>query len=207
MCATAAGGIAAIIAPFIPDVMIGTNWTNSDELRELAFHELGHASLYPSMGNAYWEQVAIAELVADNLVGHPWGISTSQGAGRIAISESWAEHIGHVIADGKYGSNTSSGVAFIDVLEETRNFRASHIPIGIYLDLFDTGVEPVSSDVVGGGSGIVSDGVSGFTTGQIFGLYDPTITSPTVLQTRINTSLVSGSGNTTAAVNALFLSY
>ena len=208
MFAGAGGSITTLIALFIPDVMIGANWNNSDELRELAFHELGHASLYPSMGNLYWEQLALAELVADALDGHPWGVSTSEGAGRIAVVESWAEHLGHIIAHGKYGVNNSIPFdTYLRRLEETRNFRANHVPIGIYLDLFDTGTEPISNDVFTGGAGTVMDNVSGFTTGQIFGLFDFSITSPTILQSRINTSLTPGSGNTVSAVNDLFSSY
>ena len=208
MYAAAGGAIAGRIAPLIPDVMIGTNWNNSDELRELAFHELGHASLFPSMGTSYWQDLAIAELVADILDGHPWGVPTSQGAGRIAIVESWAEHVGHLFADEKYGVNNSIPfVTYLRRLEERRNFRANHVPIGIYLDLFDTGTEPVSSDFLTGGSGTVVDNVSGFTTGQIFGLFDPSVTSPAILQSRINTSLTPGSGNTVSVVNDLFSSY
>ncbi len=136
------------------------------------------------------------------------GFSTSLGAGRIAIVESWAEHIGHVFTDMKYGTmNNINANTYLARLEETRNDAPMHIPIGIYHDMFDTGIEPTSFDNRGGGSGVVLDAVSGITNSQIFNLFDASVTSPLILRDRINTSVIPGSTNTEASINSLFASY
>ena len=77
----------------IPDVMISIDFDKSDVLKRLVNHELTHASHYTVVGNAYWMDIIAAEIQADNISGSPHGNPSNWQACKIAITESWAEHI------------------------------------------------------------------------------------------------------------------
>ncbi|MGH1433952.1 MAG: hypothetical protein ACRBG0_05790 [Lewinella sp.] len=206
--ATAGGITAASVANFVPDVMIGTNHSFSDRLADIGFHELGHAGIYHNVGSAYWQDLATAEIVADNETGHPWGNASVMGAGHISIMESWAEHVSHHFTHAQYGSNTSDfDVTYIRRLEQTRNFTDGHIPIGIYQDLYDGGEELVSQDRIGPWVGTVNDQVRDISIQQIFNLITSQVTNPDELRIRINSDIVPGTNNTTTDINRLFNSY
>lgn len=206
--ASAAGITAASVANFVPDVMIGINYSFSDQLAETGFHELGHAGIYHNVGSSYWQDLAIAEIVADNQTGRPWGDATVMGAGRIALMESWSEHVSHHFTHGQYGSNTSGFAGdYLLRLEQTRNFTDSHVPIGIYQDLYDGGEELLSQDVIGPWTGTVNDQVRNINMRQIFNLITPQVTNPNELRIRINSEIVPGTNNTTTDINRLFNSY
>jgi len=98
------------------------------------YHELAHSSHYTKVGIAYWTVLATNEILAN---GH--GNENSPGAGRVALCESWAEHIGRTIAHETYGSNISSLTYsnYNNWLEHQRNEITNHIPIGYYHDLID----------------------------------------------------------------------
>ena len=197
----------SVLRLVLPDVMIGAAFPTSDQHRALAFHELSHASHFVRAGAPFWTDLAVAEIQADFAVGHPWGLSTSPEAGRIALCESWAEHIGGTYAHRKYGTNNTVSGTWARKLERTRNFRLDHIPIGIYHDLADTGTEPLSFDELDGGSGVVADAVSGFTIAQMYGLFTPVMVSPTQYRDALIAGPLSSTSNTAAQVLNLFDSY
>ena len=204
-------GSPAAIA-YLPDVQIGLDFSKSDKLKRLVYHELAHSSHYTKVGIAYWTALATNEILAN---GH--GNENSPGAGRIALCESWAEHIARTIAHETYGLNNSIDISsnpnvntYITWLEKQKNEVTNHIPIGYYYDLQD-GVNitetATDKDWLNGNSDIIIDGVSGLSNNQLFSLLNSSINSPSDFNTAlINSGYLTGA-NTSQKVNDLFNSY
>ncbi|NRA49816.1 MAG: hypothetical protein HRU12_11845, partial [Phaeodactylibacter sp.] len=125
----------------VPDVAIGCNFQNSDRQWAITQHELVHSSHFTNVGAVFWGQLGVATLNAWIVTGgpinngDPWGDENVFDAGRIAICESWAEHLEHVYTDRAYGGNFSIPRSWIDRLDRWRNDSPNHVPIGIHLDL------------------------------------------------------------------------
>lgn len=128
------GGVALV--KYLPDVMIGIEYDNTDRLKRLAYHELAHASHFSNVGGIYWNNVAITEILA---LGH--GTPNSWQSGLIAVVESWAEFIARSYTHREYGtSNSIGGIGFATYetyLERQRNYDSDYIPVGYYNDLVD----------------------------------------------------------------------
>lgn len=196
-------GPADVVIYFWPDVTVGINYTNSDELKSLAYHEFAHASHYTKVGASYWSNLVAAEVAAG---GH--GNQNSNDAARISVVESWADYIGgHVYTHRTYGPITSIGGTWIQLLEETWNENPSHIPVGLYHDLVDVGEIGTACNQDASGCTIIPDAVSGFTNAQMFSCLTSSTTSITGFRNCLNTNFTVSTGNTVAAVNALFASY
>ncbi len=96
------GAIYQIVHSILPDI---TLWYGRDQGAPLAsfqlnnafFHEQAHAVHYAQVGNNYWAQY-IGYIV--DLDGY--GNKTTNGAGRIAISEAWGFFIGNTFNAAKY---------------------------------------------------------------------------------------------------------
>ncbi len=198
---------SATVTSIFPDVYIGIDFKLSDELKELAYHELAHSSHYTKVGNSFWQALVVAEADAN---GH--GDASSTDAGRIALCESWDEHIGRTFADKTYGNDPWFSIYqnYDEYLEHQRNEISNHIPIGYYHDLID-GIN--TTEQAGDGywgnvnPGTINDNISGLTNQQLFSLFDNTVTSPTIYTTKlINSGYINGS-NTTTGINNLFNSY
>jgi len=188
-------GITQLVLIFYPDVQIGLEGeTTSDQLKHLAFHEIAHTSHYNFVGPHYWLGVVAAEVAAN---GH--GDPNSYDAGRIAVAESWGEHIALTYADREYPTNglTSFIGTYVGLLELTVNESLNHIPIGLYHDLIDNGIEPTATGV--------NDAVTGFTNSQMFSALVAD-TPEGFIQNMIDEYLNTTS-NTEAQVNDLFNSY
>jgi len=72
----------------------------------------------------------LKQIKADNVTGSPHGNANSWEADRIALCESWAEHIGMSFTDKTYPltGNTSIGnITYLRQLEETWNESSYHI--------------------------------------------------------------------------------
>jgi hypothetical protein len=198
---------AATVTLIFPDVYIGIDFKQSDRLKELSYHELAHSSHYTKVGNPFWQDLIVAEADA---WGH--GNANSTDAGRIALCESWAEHIGKTFADKTYGANVSftTYLNYIYWLEHQRNEETNHIPIGFYHDLID-GIN--TSETAGDGywgqtnQGTINDNVSGLTNAQLFSLLNSNITTPLDFKNALNNSSFINGSNTTQKVNNLFNSY
>lgn len=195
---------------YLPDVYVGIDFQNSDRLKALAFHELAHASHYSQVGKDYWIGLVEAEILAN---GH--GDQQSHDAGRIALCESWAGHIGHAYTHRTYGNDFSGFQSWNQRLEETWNESFNHIPIGLYHDLADVG-EPVRT--VGGitfsacnqdGSGctVIDDPVSDFTLRQMFLCLTPAVTTVDQFRQNLIANHLTATSNTEAQVNTLFNQY
>jgi hypothetical protein len=199
----------SIIYPVLPDMMIGADFQNSDRFRGLSYHELAHASHFMNVGPNYWQGLAAAEIAADG-----WGNANSADAGRIAICESWAEHIAWTYAHRKYQGSTSIGVTWGFRLETTRNHAPNHIPIGLYHDLIDDANNldlnvcdrngPASPPACGG---VVADEVRGFTNGQLFSILLPVVVDIEPYRLLLINQLLGNTPNTLQQVNGLFDSY
>lgn len=188
-----------------PDVIIGSNFTDSDRLKRLAYHELAHASHYQLVGSGYWSDLSQAEIIAD---GH--GDQFSQGAGLIAVVESWAEHIGQTYTHRGYPTNALTSITgtWQNNLERTRNERTNHIPIGIHHDLNDnSGNEANAFDEDDPTFGSITDQVAGFTNRQMFLSLNASVTTPDQYRIWLNNNFTQISGNNATNVNGLFSSY
>jgi len=187
-----------------PDVMIGTGFQQSDQLKQLAYHEIAHTSHFVQVGSLYWLDVIEAEVGANG-----WGNENSDDAGRIAVCESWAEHIGMTYAHRRYPVFNSILLGTWETrLEETTNDSPNHVPIGLHHDLIDSGSEPESEDIRGDAPpSTVNDQVSGFTINQMFSALTSEITTPDEYRIRLINLHLGSTSNTTQQVNDLFNSY
>ena len=136
-------------------------------------------------------------------------INSSTDTDRIALCESWAEHIGMTFADKTYSTNqqTSINTTYNIRLERTWNETPNHIPIGLYHDLIDGGTEPTSWNADWSASTTVVDNVSGFTNQQMFSCLNANITSINNFQTQLINTQLANTSNTLTNVNLLFVSY
>ena len=194
----------------IPDLMISIDFDKSDRLKHLVNHEISHASHYTVVDNSYWMAVIAAQINAFEQDGHPHGNPSSWEAGRIALCESWAEHIGMSFTHKSYplSGNTSIGnITYLRQLEETWNEFDNHIPIGVYLDLIDNGVEPLSINEHNSGSTTVIDNVSGFSNQQMYNCLNVNITNINDFKQLLINDYLNSTSNTSSEVNDLFNSY
>ena len=169
----AAVGAVSILAIWIylPDVHIGVNFSNSDRLRRLAYHEIAHASHFTVAGSDFWEQLVLATAING---GH--GSAGSPHSGVLSVAESWAEYLAHIYTDRKYGGSNSLPNRFAtwrDLVEETWNETPNHIPIGLHHDLTDFGESAISCNQSGGCTTNIIDNVSGFSIKDMFGCLHP----------------------------------
>jgi len=136
-------------------------------------------------------------------------INNSTDAGRIALCESWAEHIGLTFANKTYPTDplTSINGTYIDRLERTWNESTNHIPIGLYHDLIDGGTEPISWNADWSASTTVNDNVSGFTNQMLFNCLNANVSSINDFRTQLINTQLSNTSNTQTNVIALFNSY
>ena len=191
----------AIVRAYLPDVMIGYDFNNSDRLKELSYHEFAHAIQYRQGGHDYWLDLVVAEINAN---GH--GDQFSEDADFISLIESWAHHLGHSYADRTYlGMDVSNlNQSWLERLEEDINESPNHIPEGLYHDLIDN---TNANEVMIGGIPLVVDNVSGFTNQQMFSCFTSEIRSIEAFRVCLVNNHLAGSGNTLMQLNDLFNSY
>jgi len=195
---------------FFPDVFVGINFDDSDDLKSLAYHEIAHASHYSNVGAIYWSEVVAAEVAAD---GH--GDLNSNDAGRIACVESWAEYLGgHHYVHRTYGVNTSLGETWEARLERTWNETPAHIPIGLHHDLVDIGEAAIPWDAMNTacnqlapGCTAIPDFVEGFTNAQMFQSLGSNVTTIDQYRIRLTNNHLGTTTNTAAEVDLLFSNY
>jgi hypothetical protein len=218
------GGIVAVanIASKIGVDMVLDYFTKgefmSDIIKTLAYHEMSHASDYSQVGDTWYGNFVTDELnEVQNHPGatdqyNPYGDANSPDAPIIALGEAWAYHMGHFLADQRYGVNAydqieQPGLQYnpngtnhpdIDVLE---NFDPNYtpdpfrwIPKGLMEDLIDN--TPTEA--------IVNDQVSGYSINQLFRAMQSDVTS--VSQYKVRLLQLYGTAQQTQ-VNNLFASY
>ena len=148
----------------------------------------------------------------------PYG-NGDQGANSaiIALGESWADHMGHFMADSKYQLNSAptimqrtlynnnaifNGSSHINALEDydpSRTFDPdAWIPVGLYYDLIDARNDENFGRVN------LNDQVSGYTNQQFFNALDEDIRSLPAFRIRL---LNENSNNQAAELNTIFTFY
>lgn len=190
-----------------PDLIIGTDFTNSDRLKRLAFHEIAHASHYALVQHLYWMDLMIAEMTAD---GH--GDQFSNDADLISVAESWAEYLAMSYTHRVYGATNSYrfGNSWEDGLELIRNENLNHIPVGLPYDLLDpVGNENRAEDEHDrlNSFGPITDQVVGFTNQQMFQSLNNSVRSPDQFRQWLNAHYTVNSGNAVSDVDDLFQDY
>ena len=185
----------------LPDIFVGIDFRNSDQLKQIAYHEIAHSSHYTQVGPGFWENLVWAEIWAN---GH--GNSSSTNASLIALCESWAEHIGIDFAGQSYPVNNSDPIwaSWITRSERVKNESLNHIPIGLYHDLIDDNVDVSNSCDYNGNCGPINDHASGFSNQQLFDFLTADIESPAAF---INEILIGLPSVQQSQINNLFSSY
>jgi hypothetical protein len=202
-----------------PDIIIPWGFgARSDNMYEVFFHEVGHASHFKRAGESYWTNYV--NYIIDN---NGYGIRESNNSGRCAMAESWAETVGTLFADRKYGlshSNTPSSLnadrnrlRYRGILERfdpigNDGLRAydQWIPYGIYLDLQDNNATDNTNGIMECAN-ITTDNISGFTMPQLWNALDATVTTPQQYRVRLQqqNNWLSPAQQTT--MNNLFTNY
>ncbi len=178
--------------------------------------EQTHAAHYNKVGNAWWSDYVEAVLFEISFSNNPPYGNGNAGARSdiIALGESWAYHMGHFLADQKYGLNSSPtsngqfrygnnaifpGSSHLNALEDFSPDRLDDpdrwIPQGLYFDLIDTRNESPFP---------ITDGVSNFTNQQLFNALDDDVRSMPQYRERL---IEENPFNQTAQVRDLFNQY
>ena len=190
----------------------------SDVLKETVYHELSHASHYSKLPVWYAQFVAaeLSEAISWNgsIKYSPYGQGNNQYSPIIALGEAWGYHMGHYLANLRYGPLASctrenqyaycpNGISFphIDVLENWNpNYNNGDffrwIPKGLMEDMMDGGIEPQASGVV--------DNVSGFTIQELFNGLQSDVISPQNYRDRL---IQQNLNNQSTQISQLFSQY
>ena len=211
-----------------PDIIYGyggdSRFLKTDEYCELAYHELSHAGHYAQVGNNWWILFGIDEaLNPSNGIG-TYGPCCTNDARKISVGEGWAYHMGHYLANKKWGlqsttfpeqgtdikswgpnvlmfsnsSTFSSHQNFLEQYNPNYNRDANRwIPKGLFNDMMDNGTEPYLLN------GII-DNVHGFTNQQFYKALLPTIDNLTQYK---NKFLQQNGYQQQAQINQLFQQY
>lgn len=173
-----APNIFQLFTGLMPDMTVSVGSTQtatySEELMQTMFHELGHASLFHQVGQAYW--VTVTGQIISNIItfpstspNYPYGAGTENFAGLIQINEAWAEFIGKE-HHRRFHTNATAqafvwslGVrqAYPNAIENDRWFSNPWINTGVFYDLLD----PVNNEP--------NDGLGGFSIQNMFNCIGP----------------------------------
>lgn len=176
--------IGAWLALAAPDIVLNVNdasEVNSDDIRELMYHELAHAQHFTQVSNSYW--LDNIEYIIHHL---DYGDGTAPGAGRCAVIEMWGWQNGMWATHLSYGLNHSNppnlggGALAANTWQgrlEFSRFASGYIPFGWQYDIIDDdGLNP-SLGISENNS--VSDAVKSYTRAQIFTTMTSSMLSPT----------------------------
>jgi hypothetical protein len=231
------GGFAALATVLAGniDVSMGYNLgndatTSSSEISETMFHEQGHAAHYVKWGNTQYGNFVNAEITEISGANPPYGNKGTPNSQFIALGESWAYHIGHFMANLKYGANAkipleqrfqygngniydfsgiqvATGLGLAQHLNLLEDFDATRtydvfkwIPQGLYYDLMDNRNDNAVPSV----RVRLNDNVSNYTNAQFFNALDPDIGSLAGFRIRL---LAENGNNQAAGVTEIFTFY
>lgn len=130
-------------------------------------------------------------------------------AGRVSLSESWADFLGMTYAHRQYPSNSYHTYGtWLDKLEHTWNEKTNHIPIGLLHDLIDgRGLEQPSRNLDFSGWATINDQVEGFTIQQLYQALQPQILNMQNYKQELENSSLPSTSNTQAQFDDLFSQY
>ena len=191
-------------------------------LKELAYHEFGHASHYAQAGCDFWGAYRSAisgELFLGNPATRPYGDGTEPNAGTIAVGEMWGNHCQYVYANRHYGNGGTANADFRTTMQNQffingsvaglnchlsalESFNPNNIgdvhrwiPQGLPYDLIDNRNDAPNP---------VIDNVAGYTNQQTFNALQSDVRSIPAFRDRL---LQLNGNNQQAQVNALFNEY
>ncbi len=191
--------IKRILQRLAPDITCryGSQTANTrgyNELYDTFTHELGHAMHYSRVGNNYWAAYA-GYIVANG----GYGNKTTNGSGRIAVSEAWGFYVGNTMTANNYETTSANLLRFhTDFLEfqfpgDTEWWE--WIVYGMFHDMTDNG-EPPNTGVI--------DNVNTYTPNQLFSGLRENVTTVRGYQQEV----LNGNNNQQAAqVDQLVTSY
>ena len=196
------------------------NVWQSNQVKDLMFHEFAHAAHFNKVGDNYWHDFVFAEsftLTANGYLGNnaPYGLGTDGAISDIiSVAESWAEHVAQIFSDLQYNMFPSQKVTIQRIYANNQpvNGLSSHlnaiedfnpnfannpfrwIPEGIYYDMFDVRNEFFP----------VQDNVLGYTNQQFFNALDNDVRAMPQFRVRL---LAENGNNQAAQVAAIFGQY
>jgi hypothetical protein len=178
------GGISGLSTYFtlllshqLPDVTFSVGSAGepvhySSVLAQTIFHELGHASQFRQVGNAWYASLVAAEALLPRDGGY--GNADYDDWGRVQVAESWAEFIGTQYARRRYGNSgfkhfEFNGSGLVDQIslaniDRERGFLERWIPTGFYYDLID------NVNAFGGENG--DDNIGGSSIHNIYSVFN-----------------------------------
>ncbi len=168
--------IAEWLEVFAPDISLNLNDSgevNSDDIRELIYHELSHAMHFNKVGSNYW----LAN-IAYTVLHLGYGDGTAAGAGRCSVIESWGFMVGIISTHLRYGSNNSNtGNPLTNTWRRRleRDFAwivppggTPHIPFAWEWDIQDDNLTNPGNEEENATVSAVGDRVLNITNAQIF---------------------------------------
>ncbi len=155
-----------------------------------AHHELGHASHYELVGESYWVPYR-KHIIANFGYGSFGDFNSGSDPGRVALGEAIGFFMGN-----RYGFTARGG--------ENSEWVENFIPAGLMFDLGDTNVDLVIDPNTGTS---VTDNISGFTPGMIFGALNQNVNDIRVFRDRLRILSLSDTPNTAPAYNTFVDGY
>jgi hypothetical protein len=200
----------ALLAPIIgvaaPDIVFNMNNPDdveTDDIRDISYHELAHSIHFLRAGEAYW----LDEIIY-TIVNNGYGDGNTPGHGRVEVVEAWGFQMGYNMAHIRYGDAHSEGL-FNSWLRqvENRRFDSGFIPFGWQHDLVDMNSEnptDVDEPVVNGVP--LPDNIVGFHNSEIFRTMGPGMLSVEEQKQALQT-LLATKGISQANYDALAAAY
>lgn len=201
---------------------------NSPQLKELAFHELGHAAHFAQAGCDYWTtyRVRIANEIITTFNGPtaPYGSGNETNAGVVAVGEMWGNFCGYYYTDKRYG-NGGGGFGYTEANGDfvaRLQFVYGNVPGGLnaYLNAIEDFRPNANNDfqrwipkglcydlidgAVEPSATMVIDNVDSYSPANCFFALQPDVRSITQYRDRL---LVQNSNRQAAQVITLFSSY
>lgn len=201
----------------------------SARLKEVTYHELGHAAHYTQAGCDFWiqyRQAIVHELLAWGPLSQqaPYGDGTDTEAAILATGEMWGNHCGYIFTNRRYGNGGANGSfangGFTAFLQgtfwqnvpgglncylnaiENHNPRLNNINVDPW-QWIPQGLPYDLTDPVGEIFPVI-DNVNGYTTQQCFNALQSDVRSIPSFRVRL---LQQNGNNQQAQVNALFTEY
>jgi len=205
--------LTTYFATFAPDVVLGRFDYNyeSDDVKELYYHELAHAVHYRKVTDNYW-----INHIAYTILNMGYGDGSASGAGKVEVAETWAYEMGYYLADKYYGLNHSNTISTsASVINSSRHLyrledsqylmpSTSFIPDGLFRDLVDdNSLNPLGVSE----NPSVTDNVKDFTHIQLYQALTNEVDNMEAFKTELQNNTPTLAGNTQADYDALFSSY
>jgi len=177
---------------FAPDITLNLNDAgnvNSDDIREIIYHELSHAMHFNKVGSSYW-----LDNIAYTVLHLGYGDGTAPGAGRCSVIESWGFQIGKISTHLRYGtSHSNPGNTFTNtwraLLERdfawTTSSGTPHIPYAWEWDIQDNNLTNPANETEHGTVNSAGDRVFGITNAQIFSTMNSSMLSIPQMKTAL----------------------